>query len=150
MVEWKSSAHLLSLMDGKLDDVVSSSSLLIVSIMAHGRLGSLVGSDESSLPISDVLKFLTDRLPEEIPLVSGTPLDFLFVEFSTARCIILLLILFDKYTEPNSYCILITPDWQLLPHCKLILHSSNPSFNLGIHTRIPMLSWFEISFSMIF
>ena len=73
MVDWQSSCRLLDHINAEIEDIVTSCSLLIVSIMSHGRLGALVGSDESSIPISNVIKFLTEKLPKEVPLVSYTP-----------------------------------------------------------------------------
>ena len=44
-------------------------SLLFVSIMTHGRAWILIGSDESTIQITNILHLLKRELPEHLPLV---------------------------------------------------------------------------------
>ena len=54
-----------------LSELVSQGvSLLVISIMCHGKAGMLTGSGNYKVSISDILQVLRERLPSSLPLVS--------------------------------------------------------------------------------
>ena len=69
-----------------LSELVSQGvSLLVISIMCHGKAGMLTGSGNYKVSISDILQVLRERLPSSMPLVSCfLPLHFKFSILSMA------------------------------------------------------------------
>ena len=68
-LEWTNTAELGSMIDSSLEGIVSSCSLLIVAVMTHGYRGALRGSENSEIPVNDILFQLQHTLPKNTPLV---------------------------------------------------------------------------------
>lgn len=68
-MEWADASELRRMIHCITSRVVDDCSLLVVSVMSHGIRGVVKGSDDSVMPINDILKQLTDSLPNHIPLV---------------------------------------------------------------------------------
>ena len=70
--EWRSEAELYDNLNNKIDELLTQGlSLLVISIMAHGRAGVLGGSNGSLITITGILSHLKDKLPEHLPLVKA-------------------------------------------------------------------------------
>lgn len=37
--------------------------------MSHGRNGSLIGNDGSTIPVNDILHQITEAIPAQVPMV---------------------------------------------------------------------------------
>ena len=68
-LEWTNAAELGSMIDSSLEGIVGDCSLLIVAVMTHGYRGALRGSENSEIPINDILFQLQHTLPKHTPLV---------------------------------------------------------------------------------
>ena len=57
------------MIDSSLEGIVGDCSLLIVAVMTHGYRGALRGSENSEIPINDIMFQLQNTLPKHTPLV---------------------------------------------------------------------------------
>ena len=65
-IEWKSALDLRH----RIDELPSQGiSLLVISIMTHGKAGMLYGCNGSHIPITDVLQIVDNKLSEQVPMV---------------------------------------------------------------------------------
>ena len=74
-VQWNCAHKLKVVLQRELEDIVSKGlSILVVSIMSHGRLGMLFGKNsdgkDTSIAISSLIDQMERVIPESIPLVS--------------------------------------------------------------------------------
>lgn len=56
--EWNNVLNLAATIVDCLDTITADCSLLVVCIMAHGRTGMISGTNNSEIPIDDILQFI--------------------------------------------------------------------------------------------
>ena len=66
-MEWSTTEELQNIAVG---EIVTTCSLLIFSLMAHGSRGTVNGSTGESVPVNDILHQLSHTLPAELPMVN--------------------------------------------------------------------------------
>ena len=70
-IEWTDALALRNIIMSETDDFINGGvSMLFIVIMTHGRVGMLIGSNNTKMPITDVLSILNEKIPSRIPLVS--------------------------------------------------------------------------------
>ena len=63
-------------LSNRLESISSSSSLIVIGLMAHGRRGLLIDSYGLEGEITSLLELVTKKVPAEIPVVSGSGMRF--------------------------------------------------------------------------
>ena len=69
VLHWSNTLEVSSMIYENLPEDRKQISLLFLSIMTHGTVGTLYGEGSSKLLITDLLTQLTNILPENVPLV---------------------------------------------------------------------------------
>ena len=72
VLHWSNTLEVSSMIYENLPEDRKQISLLFLSIMTHGTVGTLYGEGSSKLLITDLLTQLTNILPENVPLVCCT------------------------------------------------------------------------------
>lgn len=70
-MEWKDVFIFKSNIISVLEEISKDCSLLIVCIMAHGKVGMVTGKNNTQLPISDILHVFQQFVPEPVPMVGN-------------------------------------------------------------------------------
>lgn len=73
--EWSHTKKLQDYLISWVLETAPSSSVMFVGILAHGRLGTIRGADESEIPVNQVMESITEHIPEYLPLVSTIYFD---------------------------------------------------------------------------
>lgn len=69
-VEWELAPDLPRVIHENISHLPVITSVVIVCIMSHGKIGTLSDHDGTQLPLNVILHQLTETLPKEITLVS--------------------------------------------------------------------------------
>ena len=69
-MEWSTTEELQNILESALGEIVTTCSLLIFCLMAHGSRGTVNGSTGESIPVNDILHQLSHTLPAELPMVN--------------------------------------------------------------------------------
>ena len=78
MIEWKSASNLPQTIEEELRRLPSDKlSLLVLSIMSHGKTGMIAGESNSLVQITDIISCLKQKLLPELPLVCSHLLHLL-------------------------------------------------------------------------
>mgnify|MGYP001795324468 CR=1 FL=1 len=72
MMQWITTDDLTTKLQDLLNKYSTYCGLLFVSIMSHGRLGTIKGSGASEIAINNLLLQLTNNLKDGTPLVSSS------------------------------------------------------------------------------
>ena len=72
MMRWTTTDDLTTKLQDLLNKYSTNFGLLFVSIMSHGRLGTIKGSGTSEIAINNLLLQLTNNLKDGTPLVSSS------------------------------------------------------------------------------
>ena len=69
-MEWTTTDDLTTKLRDLLNRYSTGCGLFFVSIMSHGKLGTIKGSSDSEIAINDILLQLTNNIKDDTPLVS--------------------------------------------------------------------------------
>lgn len=67
---WSTTYELMRALNNSVNAVSDDCSLLVISLMSHGRKGVICGAEDTEMEINDIWHILTHKLPETVPLVS--------------------------------------------------------------------------------
>ena len=70
--EWSTVTELEDSLHTNLTGLSANCSLLFISVMSHGRMEALCGSDNIMLPVNDLIRQISLAIPANLPLVMSS------------------------------------------------------------------------------